>query len=116
MNIDRYNPFGKELDKIDGKNMAILRDVAEGWFVDYKGQTITIKDYAKHMSAFANQYGGWLFVGIDTNDEKDIFLRTATIGLFLLISVGVLRNYNDHDSIANIYNAAQLIAQGKKIE
>jgi predicted HTH transcriptional regulator len=42
----------------------VLEDVYEGWFVDYKRECQNIKETAKSLSAFANQFGGGLFIGI----------------------------------------------------
>lgn len=70
-----YYPFSKELEQIEGDDLATLKSVAEGWYVDYKQQGLKIADYAKHMAAFANQYGGWLFIGIKENSDGS---RTAS--------------------------------------
>jgi len=59
-----FNPFGKAIDDIQEKDLIVLRDVAEGWYVDYKQEGIKTDDLAKHLSAFSNQYGGFLFIGI----------------------------------------------------
>jgi hypothetical protein len=53
-----------------GEDLAVLRDVCEGWYVDYKVQCLPAQHLAKHMSAFANQFGGWLFLGIDEDSAK----------------------------------------------
>jgi Putative DNA-binding domain len=52
--------------------LAGLRDVSEGWFVDYKSGPLSAKDLGKHLSAFANQFGGWLFVGISEGPNKNL--------------------------------------------
>ena len=59
-----FNPFGKAIDDVQEKDLIVLRDVAEGWYVDYKQEGIKTDDLAKHLSAFSNQYGGFLFIGI----------------------------------------------------
>jgi hypothetical protein len=64
-----YNPFQKELTEVVGEDLAVLRHVSEGWYIDYKSQGLEIRELAKHMSAFANQYGGWLLFGI--SESKD---------------------------------------------
>jgi len=49
-----------------------LSDVPEGFYREYKGRD-TIRDnaaIAKAIAAFANTYGGWLFIGIDSDDEN----------------------------------------------
>jgi hypothetical protein len=40
--------------------------------VDYKSEPLTIRDYAKHISAFGNQFGGWLFVGVAEGPNKNM--------------------------------------------
>jgi len=60
-----YSPFDKPIHDLLGKDLDKLRNIPEGWHVEYKSQTVTVKDFAKSLSAFANQYGGWLFVGIE---------------------------------------------------
>ena len=60
----RYTPFEKELADISPDDLATLRDVHEGWYVEYKSQVINNRGLAKSLSSFANQYGGWLFLGV----------------------------------------------------
>jgi hypothetical protein len=66
----RYSPFPKLLHDLTGDDLAVLRDVSEGWFVDYKSEPLSVRDFAKHISAFGNQFGGWLFVGIAETPNK----------------------------------------------
>jgi hypothetical protein len=70
----KFNPFGKEISKLEASDLAILREVYEGWFVEYK-QKIETKDLAKQIAAFANSNGGLLFIGIKEKDGKE---RTAS--------------------------------------
>lgn len=70
MSYYNFNPFGKDLNQIEAADLATLCDVSEGWYIDYKQEIIDIKKIAKHASAFANQYGGWLFFGITESDRK----------------------------------------------
>ncbi len=69
-----FYPFKKKLEEIDGDDLMLLKEVSEGWYVDYKVQCIKIPDLAKHLSAFANQYGGWLIIGVSEDKNG---LRTA---------------------------------------
>ena len=64
-----FNPFRKTLNEIKAEDLLVLRDVSEGWYVDYKKEGITTRDFAKHLSAFSNQYGGLLFIGICEADD-----------------------------------------------
>lgn len=65
-----YTPFQGELETLKGPELAILRGVCEGWYVDYKESTPDVKALAKHISAFANQHGGWLFLGVREKEGK----------------------------------------------
>jgi hypothetical protein len=56
-----YNPFSKDLHELSASDLLILKDTAEGWFIEYKGQALPPKTVAKSLAAFANHYGGWIF-------------------------------------------------------
>lgn len=64
-----FNPFNKNLEKIVPDDLAVLRNVAEGWYIEYKGQLVSLKSIGKSISAFANHYGGWLFYGIEEAND-----------------------------------------------
>ncbi len=64
-----FDPFGVPFADIKSEHLERLAEVEEGWFVDYKREPCTAKDYAKEASAFANSRGGWLFIGIE-EDKK----------------------------------------------
>lgn len=72
-----FNPFDKHLNEIVVEDLAILRNVSEGWYVEYKKQEVPARNIAKSISAFANHYGGWLFYGVDESSEG-----THTAGSF----------------------------------
>ena len=59
-----YRPFDKALNDVAPDDLAQLRNVHEGWYVEYKQEVIRERDLAKSLSSFANQYGGWLFLGV----------------------------------------------------
>jgi hypothetical protein len=68
-----YNPFKKGTNDTLNKNDLndlILNGVAEGFFVEYKSAFPDQKKIAKSISSFANTYGGWYFVGIETDTEN----------------------------------------------
>lgn len=56
----RHNPFESHLSDILPSALQKLFAVSDGWYVEYKSQAIAMKAIAKSLSAFANQYGGWL--------------------------------------------------------
>ena len=65
-----YRPFADNLSEVSPEDLGRLRDVHEGWYVEYKQQLIGNRELAKSLSSFANQYGGWLFLGVK-EDGKD---------------------------------------------
>ncbi len=72
MLTSRYSPFTKPLAEFPPEELGVLRNVSEGWFVDYKAEPISARDFGKHLSAFANQFGGWLFVGVAEGPNKSL--------------------------------------------
>ena len=66
----RYTPFNKEYDELSTGDLESLREVREGWYVEYKSQLPSTRDLAKSLSSFANQYGGWLLLGVDETPDS----------------------------------------------
>lgn len=64
-----FNPFRKSISEIQTQDLSVLKDVSEGWYVEYKKEGIKPKDFAKHISAFSNQYGGFLIIGITEAED-----------------------------------------------
>src|SRR2546426_265089 len=62
--IRPFNPFGKSLQDLDVEDLKVLRQTAEGWFVEYKSVMGNAATVGKSLAAFANHYGGWLFYGV----------------------------------------------------
>lgn len=60
----QYSPFNKPLKDVQPDELSALRDVSEGWYVEYKSQIVSQSVLAKTISSFANQYGGWLILGV----------------------------------------------------
>lgn len=67
----RFNPFGKATKQIQTSDLGCLKQVTEGWYVEYKREVVNAKAIAKSISAFANTYGGWLFYGIDEESKEN---------------------------------------------
>jgi hypothetical protein len=60
-----FNPFGGTFDDFQSADLEKLRNVAEGWCIEYKSRPVSPKIIAKSLAAFANHYGGWIFYGIE---------------------------------------------------
>lgn len=74
----RFNPFDVSyVEDITGEMLTVLKNVEEGWFVDYKEQALPTQKIAKHLCSFSNQYGGWLFFGVTEKIEGKKKLGTA---------------------------------------
>jgi hypothetical protein len=65
-----YSPFQKELSKLQPHDLAQLREASEGWYIEYKQEAPNASTIAKSISALANTYGGWLFLGV-AEDSKE---------------------------------------------
>ena len=68
----RFNPFEGQLSEVLPSALKNLYAVSEGWYVEYKSQPIPVKAIAKSLSAFANQYGGWLIIGIEEDPQTHV--------------------------------------------
>ena len=66
-----YSPFERKLEDLQPGDLAVLKTVSEGWYVEYKSQFINARALGKAISAFANTYGGWLFVGVKEQDKSE---------------------------------------------
>ena len=68
----QYNPFpGKSISQITSADLELLTSISEGWYVEYKRELPNPKAIAKAISAFANTYGGWIFIGIQESGNSD---------------------------------------------
>ncbi|MGG4606002.1 helix-turn-helix domain-containing protein [Paenalcaligenes sp. Me131] len=66
-----YSPFNKKsIQDIDVDDLKDLRQSVEGWYIEYKRETPNAVAIAKSISAFANTYGGWLFIGIAEESKE----------------------------------------------
>ena len=69
--MSQYSPFDKPITDLQPSDLAVLKSVSEGWYMDYKSDLIDAGGMAKALSAFANTYGGWLFFGIKERSKDD---------------------------------------------
>jgi Putative DNA-binding domain len=70
--MSAYSPFDKELKDLEPADLAVLREVVEGWYIEYKADVPNASSVAKSLSAFANTHGGWLFYGIQEKSKEDL--------------------------------------------
>ena len=64
MNTNTYSPFDNSLSDLQTKDLQNLKHASEGWYIEYKSEVPNASALAKSISAFANTYGGWLFLGV----------------------------------------------------
>ena len=66
--MSEFSPFSTSLlARVRPEELKEFFSISEGWYVEYKSQPIPPKDLAKSLSSFANQYGGWLVLGVVEN-------------------------------------------------
>src|SRR5580693_4993372 len=65
----QYNPFNKDLVDVVAEDLHVLKNVSEGWYIEYKRLPQDVRNTAKTTSAFSNQFGGMLFIGITEADD-----------------------------------------------
>lgn len=66
-----YDPFNKPLKELTADDVLKLCTVEEGWYVEYKRELPKAKAIAKSISAFANTYGGWFFIGVEEKSKDE---------------------------------------------
>jgi len=67
--MQQYSPFDKPLRDLQAADLKALKQASEGWYIEYKRETPNSGAIAKCLSAFANTYGGWLFLGIQEESK-----------------------------------------------
>lgn len=60
-----FSPFTKNINDLTVDDLTPLRDVSEGWYVEYKRDLPNARSIAKTVSSFANSDGGWIFYGVE---------------------------------------------------
>lgn len=69
-----YNPFEKTIDElIQATDLDVLvRDkIAEGYYIEYKREIVKDRiKIARSLASFANTYGGWYIVGVQTDEHN----------------------------------------------
>lgn len=73
-----YTPFpGKALTDLAAGDLNTLTSVQEGWYVEYKRELPNSRTIAKSLAAFANTYGGWLFIGVNERSKEESVAETC---------------------------------------
>lgn len=62
--MQQFNPFKKSIGEIIAADLKCLREIPEGWYIEYKSNFTSASSAAKSLSAFANSSGGWVFYGV----------------------------------------------------
>lgn len=67
-----FNPFEKEIRELVFSDLEILRgrSVPEGVYIEYKSDFPNNTKIAHSIASFANMYGGWYFIGIETDADN----------------------------------------------
>jgi len=66
-----FNPFNKPYNTIQIEDLELLKDVCEGWNVEYKRETPKPSKIAKSIASFANSHGGIYIIGVETSKETN---------------------------------------------
>lgn len=65
-----HTPFARTLRDLEVGDLKALKEASEGWYIEYKRETPNAAAIAKSLSAFANTYGGWLFIGVQEASKE----------------------------------------------
>jgi len=66
------NPFDKPIEQLEEAdlNKLIEEEISEGLYVEYK------EDFPKHLNkivaSFANTFGGWIIIGVDARNPRNV--------------------------------------------
>ncbi|MBP5064994.1 ATP-binding protein [Pseudomonas chlororaphis] len=66
-----FSPFNKSFSDLDAPDLASLKTVTEGWYVEYKQEVPKSESIAKSIAAMANSYGGWIFYGVKEESKEN---------------------------------------------
>jgi hypothetical protein len=66
-----YSPFDKDFKDLQPADLLQLKQASEGWYIEYKREVPNALAIAKSISALANTYGGWLFLGVAEESKEN---------------------------------------------
>lgn len=80
-----YSPFDKEVhEKLTSDDLSSLveREVAEGYYIEYKEDFPDKKQkIGRSVASFANTYGGWYIVGVKANKTNNTATEICGVNL-----------------------------------
>jgi hypothetical protein len=65
--------FRRSLENIDESYIDGIKDLEEGWFVEFKIRCPDTDKIARSISSFANAHGGLLIIGVEEDDKTRRF-------------------------------------------
>lgn len=69
--MNHFSPFKKSFNNLETEDLAVLKSVTEGWYIEYKQEIPNAQSIAKSISALANSYGGWVFYGVKEESKEN---------------------------------------------
>ncbi|ABO50576.1 putative transcriptional regulator [Desulforamulus reducens MI-1] len=75
------NPFGKPIEQLEEEDLdkLIEAETSEGIYVEYKEDFPT--HLAKIVASFANTFGGWILIGVDARNPRNVPTSFPGIGI-----------------------------------
>jgi hypothetical protein len=73
--VNIINIFQKDLKEVNLEDLQILKNINEGWFIEYKSSNPGSKKIAKSIASFANSYGGFYFLGIESSHDNNLAFK-----------------------------------------
>lgn len=66
-----FSPFKKNIEKLTANDLLALKEITEGWYIEYKREVPKAEAIAKSIAAMANTYGGWIFYGVEESSKEN---------------------------------------------
>jgi len=79
-----FNPFEKPIgETLTAADLQVLldRQILEGYYVEYKSDFQAALKIARSLASFANTYGGWYFLGVQSDKKTSIATALAGVSL-----------------------------------
>ncbi|MGG3793885.1 ATP-binding protein [Pseudomonas paraversuta] len=69
--MKNFSPFKINIDELTTKDLSSLKEITEGWYIEYKSEVPKSEAIAKSIAAMANTYGGWIFYGVAEESKQN---------------------------------------------